>query len=172
MLTMQGSTAGTPAYMAPEIALGRSEVDGRADIYSLGCVAYYLLTGSPVFSGETPVATALAHINEKPVPPSERSEFAVPSALETVVLECLAKDPAGRPRSAIDLEKRLAAAMPATLWTQEHAHAWWELHHADVTVSEPPAAAEDAASNHEHEHKRCWPRLDRKPASQIPAAGQ
>jgi len=172
MLTMQGATAGTPAYMAPEIALGRSDVDGRADIYSLGCVAYYLLTGTPVFSGETPVATALAHINEKPVPPSARSEFAVPSALEAVILDCLAKDPAGRPRSASDLEQRLAATVPPTLWTPEHAHAWWELHYADVTGRETPAAAEDEASHNEHQHKRCWPRLDRKPASHLPAAGQ
>ena len=136
MLTMEGSTAGTPAYMAPEIALGRSDVDGRADIYSLGCVAYYLLTGTPVFSGETPVATALAHVNEQPVPPSARSEFAIPSALEAVILECLAKDPAGRPHSAIDLEQRLAATVAGDAWTPENAHAWWELHHAHVTAGE------------------------------------
>ena len=76
MLTVEGLTAGTPGYMAPEIALGRAGVDGRSDIYSLGCVAYYLLTGQPVFSGETPVATVLAHVQEPPVPPSARSEFA------------------------------------------------------------------------------------------------
>ena len=58
MLSMEGTVVGTPGYMAPEIALGRADVDGRTDIYSLGCVAYYMLTGQPVFSGDTPVATA------------------------------------------------------------------------------------------------------------------
>ena len=66
---------GHTGYMAPEIALGQADVDGRADIYSLGCVAYYLLTGQHVFSGDTPVATVLAHVQDAPVPPRLRSEF-------------------------------------------------------------------------------------------------
>ena len=170
MLTMEGSTAGTPAYMAPEIALGRPGVDGRSDLYSLGCVAYYMLTGSPVFSGDTPVATALAHVNETPVPPSARSEFEVPSALEAVVLDCLAKDPAQRPQSATDLEQRLAATIPANGWTPENAHAWWELHYAQLSEVEATSETGDAAGT--HGAKRCWPRLDRTPASQTSAAGQ
>jgi len=170
MLTMEGSTAGTPAYMAPEIALGRPGVDGRSDIYSLGCVAYYLLTGSPVFSGDTPVATALAHVNETPVPPSTRSEFEVPSALEAVILESLAKDPAERPQSATDFEHRLAATIPADGWTPENAHAWWELHYAQLREVEATSEAGDATAK--DGAKRCWPRLDRTPASQTSAAGQ
>jgi len=172
MLTMEGATAGTPAYMAPEIALGRPGVDGRADIYSLGCVAYYLLTGTPVFAGETPVATALAHVNEKPVPPSIRSEFKIPSALETLILETLAKDPEHRPRSAPDFGQRLAATMSENGWTSEHAHAWWELHHAtlrkDEAAETPSEAAADTGA------RRCWPRFDRTPASdsRASAAGQ
>ena len=66
--------------MAPEIALGHSDVDERTDIYSLGCVAYYLLTGQPVFSGDTPVATAVAHVHNAPIPPRLRSEFKIPPA--------------------------------------------------------------------------------------------
>ena len=69
MLSMDGTVVGTPSYMAPEIALGRSDVDGRTDIYSLGCVAYYMLTGRHVFSADTPLATALAHVHVAPVPP-------------------------------------------------------------------------------------------------------
>jgi serine/threonine-protein kinase len=88
MLTMEGTTAGTPAYMAPEIALGHADVDGRADIYSLACVAYFMLTGQPVFSADTAVATALAHVKDEPIPPSVRSELAIPPALDAVILEC------------------------------------------------------------------------------------
>ena len=109
MLTMEGGTMGTPAYMAPEIALGQRNMDGRADIYSLGCVAYYLLTGDPVFSAETPVGMALAHVHDEPVRPSELSEFQIPAALEAIILECLAKDPTARPASASVLDARLAA---------------------------------------------------------------
>jgi serine/threonine-protein kinase len=128
MLTGMGETAGTPAYMAPEIALGSAVLDGRADIYSLGCVAYYLLTGAPVFSHRVAVATALAHVQEDPVPPSERSEQDIPPALEALILQCLAKDPAARPASASELGDRLAATVPAAAWTDQMAHRWWKLH--------------------------------------------
>jgi serine/threonine-protein kinase len=127
MLSMEGATVGTPAYMAPEVALGRPDVDGRADIYSLGCVAYYMLTGQPVFSGDTAVATAMAHVQNMPVPPSLGSPFEIVPALDMLVLECLSKDPAARPPSAAVVSERLAATVPADAWTREAAHAWWEL---------------------------------------------
>ena len=167
MLTMEGSTAGTPAYMAPEIALGRGDVDGRADIYSLGCVAYYLLTGQPVFCGDTPVATALAHVKDQPDAPSARSELAIPPALDALILECLAKDPAARPASAFVLGERFAATVPQGAWTPEAARAWWELHRVTLTGTGPAAAAAAAAADEQaaapKERPRCWPRLDRKP---------
>ena len=128
MLSMEGTAVGTPSYMAPEIALGRGDVDGRTDIYSLGCVAYYMLTGQPVFSGDTPVATALAHVQHAPVPPGLRSQFKIPPALDALVMECLAKDPAARPASAAVVSERLAAAVPADAWTLDAARAWWEHH--------------------------------------------
>jgi serine/threonine-protein kinase len=131
MLSMEGTTAGTPSYMAPEIALGRPDVDGRADIYSLGCVAYYLLTGQPVFSGDSPVATAVAHVQDAPVRPALRSEFHIPPALDALVMECLAKDPAARPASVAVVSERLAMSVPADAWTRDAAHAWWELHRPD-----------------------------------------
>ena len=126
MLSMEGTAVGTPSYMAPEIALGRGDVDARTDIYSLGCVAYYMLTGQPVFSGDTPVATALAHVQNAPVPPGLRSQFKIPPALDALVMECLAKDPAARPASAAVVSERLAAAVPADAWTLDAARAWWE----------------------------------------------
>jgi tRNA A-37 threonylcarbamoyl transferase component Bud32 len=103
-----GTTPGTPAYMAPEMAHDRT-VDGRADLYSLGCVAYYLLTGHLVFEGDTPLQTILKHIQQPPEPPSERTDRTIPAELEALVLACLAKRPDERPRSAGDLGQRLAA---------------------------------------------------------------
>jgi serine/threonine-protein kinase len=152
MLSLDGSAVGTPSYMAPEIALGRPDVDGRTDIYSLGCVAYYMLTGQLVFSGDTPVAAALAHVHDAPLPPRLLSEFKVPPALDTLVLECLAKDPDARPPSAAVVSKRLAAAVPADAWTLDAAHAWWERHQpldriraatAGAAVEERTTAATD-----------------------------
>jgi eukaryotic-like serine/threonine-protein kinase len=174
MLTMEGVTAGTPAYMAPEVALGRPDVDGRADLYAVGCVAYYLLTGEPVFSGDSDVATALAHVKDEPVPPSARSEFAVPPALETLILDLLAKDPTARPASAELVSERLNAALPLEVWTAKNAHAWWELNRMNVTRMADDSAAvrgsEDAAAR--PDARRCWPCLDRKPLTHASVIGQ
>ena len=128
MVSVEGTAVGTPGYIAPEIALGLPGVDGRADIYSLGCVAYYMLTGQPVFSGKSPVAIAIAHVQDAPTPPRLRSEFKIPPALDELIMECLAKDPADRPASAAMVGKRLAAAVPADAWTLDAAHCWWERH--------------------------------------------
>jgi serine/threonine-protein kinase len=126
-LTREGAVPGTPAFMAPETALGDVTVDGRADIYALGCVAYWLLTGQPVFVGDTPVATLLKHVREEPLPPSRRTELEIPEDLEAVILSCLAKDPEARPQTAEKLDARLAACAVA-VWTKEHADEWWRLH--------------------------------------------
>ena len=128
MLSTEGTSFGTPSYMAPEIALGRPDVDGRTDIYSLGCVAYYLLTGRPVFSGDTPVATAVAHVRNAPIPLSLASEFEIPGTLDALVMECLAKDPIARPDSAAIVSERLAATVAADAWTLDDAHVWWDRH--------------------------------------------
>ncbi len=129
MLTRPSMVVGTPGYLAPEIALGRHNVDGRTDLYSLGCVAYYLLTGHTVFLADTPVAQALAHVQDEPVPPSVRSEFEIPKALDALIMECLAKDPAERPASADVVSERLAAAVSAEAWTDAAARRWWDQHH-------------------------------------------
>jgi serine/threonine-protein kinase len=99
LASVAGMTVGTPAFMAPEMAHGE-RIDGRADLYSLGCVAYYLLTGQLVFKGETPIQTVLLHVQQPPVPPSQRTDNLVPPGLEQVVLACLAKRPEDRPQSA------------------------------------------------------------------------
>ena len=108
LATAAGLTPGTPAYMAPEMALGEN-FDGRADLYALGCVAYYLLTGHIVFEASNGLQMIAKHIRDAPVPPSRRSELPVPAALDRVVLSCLEKQPADRPRDAATLSRSLAA---------------------------------------------------------------
>jgi len=127
-LTVESTVAGTPGYMAPEVALGRADVDGRADIYALGCVAYYLLTGKPVFSRETPMARVLAHLQSDPVPPSARTSLDIPEELDALILDCLARDPSARPASVEEVSRRLAASVGPDAWTAAAARAWWEDH--------------------------------------------
>ncbi len=127
-LTIEGTASGTPGYMAPEMALDPGAVDNRADIYALGCVAYLLLTGEPVFEASTPLATLLEHVKSTPVPPSERTELPIPEALEAVILRCLDKDPARRYQSATELRAALAACPLEEPWDEARAAQWWMLH--------------------------------------------
>jgi serine/threonine-protein kinase len=138
IMTMDGQATGTPAYMAPEVAMGSSTVDQRADLYGLGCVAYYLLTGQLVFNEPTPTALALAHVQKPPVPPSQRGELAVPASLERVVLQCLEKDPEKRPRSAQEVARMVEEAEDIPNWTRDHAHRWWQTNLPETNL--PPAA--------------------------------
>ena len=131
-LSQTGVIHGTPSYMAPEVALGQGPVDGRADIYALGCVAYWLLVGRPVFDETTYPAMLLAHAQQVPDPPSRHAEQGIPEALDAIVLSCLVKDPAGRVQTAEDLSARLAAVELAEPWTPELAAQWWEANSAAV----------------------------------------
>ncbi|HLL24218.1 MAG TPA: serine/threonine-protein kinase, partial [Kofleriaceae bacterium] len=126
-LTSEGSVSGTPAYLAPEAA-AHNQFDPRGDIYALGCVAYYMLTGHLVFDAETSAAMIAAHIRDKATAPSHRSELPIPAALDAIVLSCLAKDPADRPQTAEELQERLNAVPLASPWNQDLAHAWWSTH--------------------------------------------
>jgi serine/threonine-protein kinase len=119
---------GTPAFIAPEQALGNRDVDGRADIYAAGCVAYWLLTGQLVFSADSPIKVILDHAHTPPIPPSQRTEEPIPPALEAIVMACLAKDPAERPQSAKELAHRLSVLDHVNAWTDERAQEWWDLH--------------------------------------------
>ena len=130
-LTAEGLAAGTPAFMAPEVALGKADIDGRADIYALGCVGYWLLTGHRVFDVDGALATVVAHVQEKPVPPSRRTEIPIPESLEGVILTCLEKDPAGRPHNAAQLDAALSACALDTEWDSRRARDWWSIHMPD-----------------------------------------
>jgi serine/threonine-protein kinase len=127
-MTRAGVVPGTPSFIPPEVALGNQSVDGRSDLYSLGCVAHWLLTGRMVFEEETPMAMVVAHINAAPVAPGARTELVVPEALDALVLQCLAKDPAERPESAGDLREKLAEIELPAAWTKERAARWWGAH--------------------------------------------
>src|SRR5215510_12681683 len=107
-LTVLGTSLGTPSYMAPEQVAGDPNVDHRADIYSLGCVAYEMLTGQAPFAGKSPQQTLAAHVMEKPVPLAER-RAGLPPSLVAAVNRCLEKEPANRPQSAADLVSELEA---------------------------------------------------------------
>jgi hypothetical protein len=127
-LTREMTIHGTPAFMAPEQALGSANVDGRADIYATGCVAYWLLTGQLVFTADTPMAFLLHHAQTPATPPSARTEVPISSALDDLVLSCLAKDPAARPQTARELSRRLASVKGANDWTDDRARDWWASH--------------------------------------------
>jgi serine/threonine-protein kinase len=123
LATAAGLTPGTPAYMAPEVALGE-HADGRADLYALGCVTYYLLTGKLVFEAENVFQVVVKHLQDAPEPPSRRTELPVPASLDDVVLACLVKGRESRMRSAGELRRALAGVgLPA--WRGDQAAQWW-----------------------------------------------
>ena len=127
-LTRENAVHGTPAFMAPEQALGEASIDSRADIYATGCVAYWLITGQQVFTAETTMGILVQHARAEPAAPSTRTELPIPPALEGLVLACLAKDPAARPQSARELSQRLAEVECADPWSEERAREWWSRH--------------------------------------------
>ncbi|RPJ49956.1 MAG: serine/threonine protein kinase [Acidobacteria bacterium] len=127
-LTVPGITTGTPAYMAPEIGLGSPLIDHRADLYSLGCVAYFLLTGALVFPAENGMGMIAQHITCPPDRPSRRTELEVPPALDDLVMWCLKKKPEGRPASALELKGSLEACPLLKSWSPAKATEWWRLH--------------------------------------------
>jgi len=121
------ATAGTPAFMAPEL-IAEGDVDARADVYSLGCVAYYLLTGQLVFEAETAMKMFLQHLQGVPVPPSQRTELPIPADLDALVMACLSKDRSHRPANAEDVRFLLDTSRGANRWNNESARGWWQLH--------------------------------------------
>jgi len=127
-LTAEGETPGTPEYMAPEQITDPNEVDHRSDLYTLACVAYYLLTGQLVFPTSSPMSMLMAHVSKNPRPPSENSPFAVPEALDAIVLDCLQKKPGDRPADAGVLRDRLQALEFENPWDDRRIRAWWTRH--------------------------------------------
>jgi serine/threonine-protein kinase len=125
-LTRADVVAGTPLYLAPETVNAPDTLSGQSDLYSLGAVGYFALTGTSVFRGQTLVEVCSHHLHTAPEPPSKRLERPVPADLEALILECLAKKPAGRPAGADELRRRLEACEDFGRWTADQARAWWQ----------------------------------------------
>jgi serine/threonine protein kinase len=139
-ITIEGAVIGSPMYAPPERVLGESEPDARGDIYSLGATAYFLLTGRPVFRGDKVLKVLFAHANESPLPPSELRPD-VPTDVEAVIMQCLAKNPDQRFQTAEELEAALQATTCSTEWTQQHAHESWNVATSGVAVGSSTANA-------------------------------
>jgi eukaryotic-like serine/threonine-protein kinase len=131
-LTQEDSITGTPHYLSPEAITNPDAVDARSDIYALGAVGYYLLTGETVFTSGTIVAICSDHLHAVPQPPSERLGAPVPRALEELILKCLKKVPAERPQTADEIESALEHSELADDWTDQKARAWWTEHRSTL----------------------------------------
>src|SRR6185436_9096759 len=134
LMTGVHTTTGTPAFMAPETVLNEGEVDQRADVYAVGCVAYYLLTGQLVFEADTPMKMFMHHVQTAPIPPSQRSELPIPRDVDALVLACLEKDPAKRPQNANELLRMVQQCRSSDGWDNDTARRWWEMHLLDLTT--------------------------------------
>ena len=126
-----GGLVGSPAFVPPEIVMGAPDVDGRADLYSMGCVAYVLLTGQPVFGATTVAAMCVAHASQQPKPFADVCRHEVPPALEELVMSCLAKSADDRPADAQALWAALGA-LDVEPWTAEKGEAWWRENLPDL----------------------------------------
>jgi serine/threonine protein kinase len=139
---------GTPLYMAPEAISRPDTVDGRSDLYAVGAVAYFLLTGRHVFEAASVLEVCSKHMLEAPVPLSQRLGKALPADLEAIVLGCLAKDRDARPASAADLRTSLLACADAAHIDLLAARAWWHAHRASQKNSPSSVGPVDDAGAH------------------------
>jgi serine/threonine-protein kinase len=155
-LSADGGWSGTPGYMAPEVVLDAGDTDHRVDLYALGCVAYWLLTGTMVFEGENAMQVMLQHVRAEPKRPSHRVDRPIPAALEDLVMQCLEKDPARRPASAEVMSDRLDAVPLASVWTAERAEQWWATHRPRPRDARPVA---DVLLSQEGHELRIGPRV-------------
>jgi len=142
-LTAEGTLTGTPGYMPPERVVGGA-ADARSDLYALGCVAYWMLTGRTVFTGE-PMAVMIHHARTRPEPPSKFSTVPIPERLEQIVMACLEKAPENRPASALELWRALGE-VPGTPWTHERAESWWSEHLPEIASPSPASDSSETIS--------------------------
>ncbi|MDA1195007.1 MAG: serine/threonine-protein kinase [Planctomycetota bacterium] len=137
-----GHISGTPLYMAPEALIPQFRHDGRQDIYAIGAVGYFLLTGENVFDGPDPVSIMRSHIKDVPEPPSVRAGRPIAGDLEALILRCLAKKPEDRPSTAAALARELEGCAAAGAWRPADAQGWWILNEAQLDLPEPLQHAE------------------------------
>lgn len=133
-LSREDRIAGTPLYLAPEAITTPGRVGARSDLYSLGCVGYYLLTGRPVFEGRNVVEVCGHHLHSRPVPPAERLGQPLPEGLQALLLSCLEKEPSRRPSFAGEFLETLDALRDVPPWTNEQARGWWTTRGPSITA--------------------------------------
>ncbi len=139
-LTMAGSITGTPQYLSPEAIRNPDSADAQSDLYAVGAVAYFLLTGLPAFAGASAMEILSDHLSRDPTAPSRSLGRAIDPALESLVLACLAKKPADRPSGASDLLARLRQCSAFGAWTNEDARLWWAENRPQVPEPRPLGA--------------------------------
>jgi serine/threonine-protein kinase len=141
------TVTGTPLYISPEAIVAPETVGAAADLYAVGAVGYYLLTGTPVFHGRSAIELCTHHLHTTPEPMGERLRAAVPVDLEGVISRCLAKAPADRPTDAHHLADMLAACADAASWTETDATRWWQTHVLPRKPLKAPAPATAARTD-------------------------
>jgi hypothetical protein len=140
-LTMAGVIAGTPGYMAPEMGMGSPDLDWRADIYALGAVGYWLVTGQTVFAKDRPpMQIIMDHVQKAPPAPSTRAPNPIPQELDEILLACLQKDPNNRPQTMQELAESLQRVPLANPWTDDRARRWWLANGRRTREVAPPPA--------------------------------
>jgi len=140
-VTKQIKILGTPRYMAPERLLNPKDVDARSDIYALGAVGYFLLTGKPIFDGDDNLAIS-NQVLHSPAPRAAASGIAgIPEGLDALIAACLEKDRARRPQAMSAVIEALDRLASRLAWTQDDAAAWWELHRERNGARAVPAGA-------------------------------
>jgi serine/threonine-protein kinase len=144
-LTKTGVALGTPRYISPEAIRGAENIDARSDLYCLGAVAYFMLTGRPPFDAVTSAELMIDHLKATPPSMSEVSELPIPADLEAIIMKCLQKAPEDRYGSAAEMESALRAVPIEDPWDQAKAHEWWDLH--GLAVELEPAAEEVAGDD-------------------------
>jgi len=158
---------GTPAVMAPEMVRFNAPVDRRADIYALGCVAYWLLTRERVFEAENRADMLVMHAHQRPVPPSKRAGISVPPRLEELILSCLEKNPNKRPQTARELGDKLRELELDKAWTRSRRESWWQENGRDRGLL-PEGRSPKAADPNDLSHSTAGAAL---PAGTAPAGG-
>lgn len=138
-LSTKSTILGTPHYIAPEAVTDAEHIGPAADLYALGCVGYFLLTGKRVFDGGTPIEICINHVTKPPTPPSQHVS-GLPSELDAIIMRCLDKQPTARFDSAADLASALRA-VPTTDWNDAAARDWWRIHRRAIDASKDTTAA-------------------------------
>jgi serine/threonine-protein kinase len=144
--TNEETVGGTPAYAAPEVVLGEAAYDHRVDIYAVGCVGYWLLSGRLVFDSTSSMAMLADHARTRAPRLASRTELVVPSELEQIIMDCLEKDPTLRPASAAELSRRLTSCTVEQAWTPQRAERWWREH---LPTAADERAVADVLLSHE-----------------------